>query len=413
MRILHVAAPGPVGGLESVLVGLVLGLHRHGVDVHAAVVVSSEPDCHPVVRSLAESGVPVHPVVVPNRGYLRERREIGRLIRTLRPNVVHTHGHRSDVVDAGIARRLGVSTVTTLHGSSFMSWQTAIYERVQYRLLRRFQAVIAVSRPLHSFILNAGVPAERIHVIPNAWDGRFRPAERDEARSVLGLPRDGFVVGWVGRLIPVKGCDVFVKAMSRLRDVPVHASIIGNGPKREALETLVEETGLRDRVHFHGPRHNAAKLFRAFDIWVLSSRSEGTPMVLFEAMAAEVPIVATRVGGVEDVVSESEAFLVPPDDPDALASCIREIRSGRLCSQRRVAAARKRLRERFGTDKWVEQHVRLYQGLAFASEASPTRRGRPGLFRGFPPSSYREGKLGPEVHRAWGIGGKCTPPSSL
>ena len=112
-----------------------------------------------------------------------------------------------------------------------------------------------------------------------------------------------------------------------------------------------------------GCREGAANLFRAFDVWVLSSRSEGTPMVLFEAMAAGVPIVATEVGGVGDVVSQSEACLVRPDDPEALAACLQDIRSGRLCTRERVAAARARLLERHGTEQWIEQHVRVYREL--------------------------------------------------
>src|SRR5206468_12641449 len=160
---------------------------------------------------------------------------------------------------------------------------------------------------------------DRIRLVPNAWDGRSHPWSRVEARNALGLPLDAFVVGWVGRLIPVKGCDIFLRAVRMLCDLPVHVSIIGGGPEEERLRALVAEDGVRERVHFHGYREEAAKVFRAFDVWVLSSRSEGTPMVLFEAMAAGVPIVATDVGGVGDVLSDAEAFLVPAKDPITLA----------------------------------------------------------------------------------------------
>jgi glycosyltransferase involved in cell wall biosynthesis len=347
-----------------VVVGLALGLHRRGAGVSVAAVVESTPDRNPVIRALRDGGVAVYPILVPHRGYLRERRAVRRLLEAHRPDIVHTHGYRPDLLDSGIARSMGIPTVTTIHGSSRMSWRTELYEAIQFRLLRRFEAVVAVSRPLVADLRRARVPADRIRLVPNAWDGRSQPLSRIAARNALGLPLDAFVVGWVGRLIPVKGCDVFLHAVSRLRDQSVHASIIGGGPERGRLEALVARHGMADRVHFHGSREGAANLFRAFDVWVLSSRSEGTPMVLFEAMAAGVPIVATEVGGVGDVVSQVEACLVPPEDPEALATCLRDIHSGRLRSQERVAAASARLVEHCGTEQWVERHVELYRELS-------------------------------------------------
>lgn len=365
LNVVHIAAPAPagVGGLESVLLGLTLGLRRRGTNVSVAPVVTSNPDRHPVIRTLRQEGVPVHPIVVPRRGYLQERREVRRLLDMSRPDIVHTHGYRTDLLDSGIARRMGIPTVTTIHGSSRMSWRTAVYEAIQFRLLRRFQAVVAVSRPLVADLRRARVPPDRIRLVPNAWDGRSRPWSRVDARNALGLPADAFVVGWVGRLIPVKGCDVFLRALTRLSDLPIHASIIGGGPEQERLQGLVADEAVGERVHFHGSREGAANLFRAFDVWVLSSRSEGTPMVLFEAMAAGVPIVATDVGGVGDVVSDAEACLVPPEDPGALAACLRDIHAGRLHSSEQVRAARARLVEHFGTEQWIERHVEVYRSL--------------------------------------------------
>jgi len=352
-----------VGGLESVVVGLALGLHSKGVGVTVAAIVESSPDRNPVIRTLRTGGVPVHPILIPHRAYLRERREVRRLLERGHPDIVHTHGYRADLLDAGIARRMGIPTVTTIHGSSRMSWRTELYEAIQFRLLRRFQAVVAVSRPLIRDLRRAGLAPDRIRLVANAWHGLSRPLPRVAARNALGLPLDAFVVGWVGRLIRVKGCDVFLDALGRMRQLSVHASIIGSGSERERLDALAARYGIADRVHFHGCREDAASLFRAFDVWVLSSRSEGTPMVLFEAMAAGVPIVATRVGGVDDAVSEAEACLVPPEDPAALAGCLADIHSGRQSTEERVTAATARLREQHGTEQWIERHLELYRGL--------------------------------------------------
>jgi glycosyltransferase involved in cell wall biosynthesis len=352
-----------VGGLESVVVGLALGLHRTGVGVTVAAIVDASPERNALIRTLQAGGVRVHPIVIPHRAYLQERREVRRLLDASRPDIVHTHGYRADLLDAGIARRMGIPTVTTIHGSSRMNWKTELYEAIQFRLLRRFQAVVAVSRPLVADLKRAGVAPDRIRLVPNAWHGLSRPLPRAAARNALGLPLDAFVVGWVGRLIPVKGCDVFLDAVRRLRDPSVHAAIIGGGPERKRLERLAARYGIADRVHFHGYREDAANLFGAFDVWVLSSRSEGTPIVLFEAMAAGVPILATQVGGVGDAVSDAEACLVPPEDAEALASCVDDIHSGRLKTEERVTAARARLRAHHSTEQWIERHLEVYRGL--------------------------------------------------
>lgn len=363
IKVLHSAVPGAVGGLETVLVGLTRGLRRAGADVSVAAVVHSDPTRHPFVRMLRQEGVAVHPIVASERGYFRERHDIRRLLETRQPDLLHTHGHRADILHAGLARKREIPTVTTVHGSSRMSRRTAFYEWLQFRLFRKFDAVVAVSRPLVEDLRGVGVAPERIQLIPNAWAGSAPLLSRTRARRSLGLPADAFIVGWVGRLIPVKGCDVFLQSLAQLPDLPIVGSIIGDGPERARLEGLASTLGLDDRVHFHGSRDRAAELFSAFDAWALSSRSEGTPMVLFEAMAAGVPIIAARVGGVGDVVSEAEAFLFPPEDPPALADRIRRAYSGGAGVENRVRAAARRLGAEFGTDGWTGRHMELYRSL--------------------------------------------------
>jgi glycosyltransferase involved in cell wall biosynthesis len=197
-------------------------------------------------------------------------------------------------------------------------------------------------------------------VIPNGWSDRIRFADSAEARRSLGLPPTGTVVGWVGRLIPIKGADVFLRAMGQLKPMPVTVSIIGDGPERAALEELVRAEGLSDRVHFHGTVPDAARYISAFDVFVLSSRSEGTPVTLLEAIASKVPVVATDVGGIPDVVGESEAILVRSEDHIGLAKAIRSTIQDPAAAMRRSQAALRRLHANFGMDRWIDAHDRVY-----------------------------------------------------
>src|SRR2546425_12058628 len=122
MVVLQVVAPGEIGGLERVAQALASGLRGLGHDVHVAVMLDA-PGAHPFLAGLDHSGIPTHPLVLPGRAYLRERRAVAGLCRSLRPDVVHTHGYRPDVVDAGVARGLGIPIVTTVHGFTGGGWE--------------------------------------------------------------------------------------------------------------------------------------------------------------------------------------------------------------------------------------------------------------------------------------------------
>lgn len=366
LAILHVAAPGAVGGLESVVQSLAIGQSRAGHRVLVALVVEPDQTLNGLLTSLQAAAVDVRVLRVPARGYVRERRLIRDLCVQFRPDVVHTHGCRSDVIDADVGRSLGVATVTTVHGSSLLGGITRLYELLEFALFRRFDAVVAVSRPLVRSLRRFGVANDRIHVIPNSWNGRVPQPDRRAAREALGLPPDRIVIGWVGRLIPVKGADVFLEALAALTDVPGwSASIIGDGGERVRLERLSHTLGggLGSRVRFHGQVDDAASLFPAFDAFVLSSRSEGTPLVLPEAIAAGVPVVATTVGGVPDLIGPEEGLLVSPEQPAALAVAIRSVLDDPAAAQRRAAAARLRLAREFGPEQWLARYEEVYRDV--------------------------------------------------
>jgi glycosyltransferase involved in cell wall biosynthesis len=231
-------------------------------------------------------------------------------------------------------------------------------------LLRRFDGVIAVSRQLANELRGRAVKAERLHVIPNAWSSRVPNFERDEARRLLDLPLTGVVVGWIGRLIPIKGCDVFLEAVRALKGVPLTISIIGDGSERAALEEFVRRHGLDHKVRFHGVVRDAARYMKAYDVFVLSSRSEGTPVTLLEAMSATVPVVVTKVGGVPDVVTATEAVLVPSEAPRELAIGIVSVLDDPGAAATRAAAAREKLEAEFDVDDWIDAHDRVYSLVA-------------------------------------------------
>lgn len=361
MDIVQVLAPGPFGGLERVVALLAGGLVARGHAVRALLLVEREQKEDPgLVSTLQHARVTVEVLRAPHRAYARERTLVRRALQVSRPDIVHTHGYHADVLFRSVAQRLGLPVVATVHGFTIGGLKNQLFEWLQRRSLRHMNAAVAVSRPLAERLARSGVPAPPLLVIPNAYGAPGSFLEQHEARQQLGLSLDAKVIGWVGRVTPEKGPEVAIEALNLMRSSAAQLSIIGRGRMEPALRARVAQLGLDRQVRWHGAIPDAWRLFPAFDVFCLSSHTEGTPIALFEAMAAGVPVVATTVGGVPDVVTEREAFLVPPAAPDRLAAALERALSG---APDRAGAARERLRQEFGLESWLDRYEALYGSL--------------------------------------------------
>ena len=362
MRISHLLAPGVAGGLESVVGMLAGGLVARGHSVQALATVDHRSRDSAFLEDLRQAGVLVLALPLPGRAYFREAREIRTALRHFQPDIVHTHGYRSDVVGGWVARGLKVPTVTTVHGFTGGGLKNRLYERIQVAAYRRFDAVVAVSRPLRTQLDAAGVPSSRLVLVPNGFEFRD-PLPRDAAREALGLPQDGPVIGWVGRLGREKGADVLVQALPLISDLPFSVSFVGDGAERAAIESLALRLGVSARIRWHGVIPQAGRLIRAFDLFVLSSRTEGTPIALFEAMGAGTPVIATAVGGVPDVMTDQHGWLVPAEQPGLLAAAIREAWASPDLRRLKSDAAARRLTQEYDLTPWLERYEALYRAL--------------------------------------------------
>jgi len=371
LSVLHVLAPAPAGGLERVVRALARGQASRGQTVTVAAVIQPPSPASPAsadanaraLEGLRSPGVTIVPVVVPGRGYGQERRQILAIAEQCAAHVAHTHGYRPDVVDAGPLRAAGLPTVTTVHGFTGGGWRNRLYERLQRRAFRRFDAVVAVSEPMARQLAASGVPVPRLHMIPNAYAAAAPPLARDAARAALGISGATWVVGWVGRLSHEKGLDVMIDAMAVWREPSATLAVIGDGRERTRLEAHARDRGVASAIRWLGLVPEAGTLYRAFDVFALSSRTEGTPIALFEAMDAGVPIVAASVGGVPAVVSPAEALLVPPGHPAALADALRAVQGDPRGAAERAASARRRLAATFTVDPWIDRYDLVYRNL--------------------------------------------------
>jgi glycosyltransferase involved in cell wall biosynthesis len=372
LTILHLLAPAPVGGLETVVSTLAAAQRRAGHTVVVAPTLSGPGDGWNFAASLEHADVELVPLTVPRRGYLRERSLIRGLCRSRGVNIVHTHGYRSDIVGGHAGHESNVPIVTTVHGFTGGGWKNRGYEVLQRFVFRRFDAVVAVSRPQADELRASGVPARRLHIVPNALAAHPAPLTRADARRALNLPVDGMLAGWVGRVSREKGVDVFIDALSSIDDRVIQGAILGEGPER-GTEAARAESIAPGRFLWLGAVPDAARYFAAFDLFVMSSRAEGLPMVLLEAMAAGTPIVTTNVGGIPDLLSPAEGVLVAPEDPKALATAMRATLDDRAAATARARAAQLRQRAEFDVGPWSARYESIYRDL-IAARAPQARR---------------------------------------
>jgi glycosyltransferase involved in cell wall biosynthesis len=370
LHIVHLTAPARFGGLEAVVAALAAGAARRGHTVQVISLLGLDPmDRCAAFEPLTGSGVHQIEIRLAGRSYRTERHRVGKVLAPFPEAIVHSHGYHADLVGFWATRSVPNRIVSTVHGFTGGRAKNQIYEWLDRQALRRFDAVVPVSLPLVDRLALAGVPRDRVHLIPNGYAGRVEPLGRAAARAELGLPADAPVVGWIGRLSREKAPDVFLEASGRA-GASVRASVIGNGVMRSALEAQAAMLGIAERVHWHGELPGAARFLPAFDVLMMTSRTEGTPIVLLEAMAAGIPVIVTAVGGIPDVVTDREAVLVPSEHPDLLAQAIDDLFRSPEAARTRAERAKTRLSEQFGAEPWLDRYERVYTTLTRAGRRS-------------------------------------------
>lgn len=362
-RILQVFVPGAAGGLESVVVMLARGLKEAGGAVAVSAVLEPGTAVPASVVALQDAGLEVFCHAPAHRAYLRERQLHEQTIQRWNAQIVHTHGYRADLLAGSAAARLGRARIATVHGFTGGDWKNRLYERLQLRSFRRYDRIVAVSRPIRERLLAIGIADERIAVVPNAWSSTRPLLTRAAARTALGVAPGARIVGWVGRLSQEKGADILLSALALLGDQTIGVSVLGDGAERTVLQERAQALGVSQRVRWHGVVPDAGIYGAAFDCFVLSSRTEGTPIALLEAMASGVPVVTTAVGGVPDVVTSEEALLVPAEDPGALAGAIAQVFADPGAAAIRASQARARLTRQFAAAPWIARHHDIYREI--------------------------------------------------
>jgi glycosyltransferase involved in cell wall biosynthesis len=303
---------------------------------------------------------------------------LAQVIRRERPAILHTHTAKAGAVGRMAALVAGNArppiVVHTFHGHVLRGYfgplRTFGFRLLERWLARSTTALIAVSPEVRDDLVALGVaPREKFTVVRLGIELEQRVDDvngRDETRRVLGIGPDRFTVGWIGRMTAVKRTGDVLLAFKRLRDRGVDATLclVGDGPERDQVERRAHELGIMRSTLFLGYQEDVAPFYAAFDAMILPSGNEGTPVSAIEALAAGRPVVATRVGGVPDVVRDGEdGFLVDRGAVDELAGALARLAEDPALRKRMGEAGRERVLPRYAVERLVDDVDRLYRAL--------------------------------------------------
>jgi glycosyltransferase involved in cell wall biosynthesis len=348
------------GGQNQVLV-TVLGLRALG---HRTALVA-----HPSgeLRRRAEEGLDFFPLAPRTEMDLGAAWRLSRILKQLRPDVVHAHDPHG-VAMAAIA--LSMSTLPTqprLIASRRVDFhlRSSALSRWKYRQVDCF---ICASEAIRTMLVGDGIEQQRTVIVHEGIDlARVKAAPPAELHKELWLPHEAPIVGNVAALVPHKGQKYLIDAAARLlRDAPdTRVIIAGEGELHEALAHQIKQHHLEKHVILAGFRLDVLSVHKAFDVFVMSSVTEGLGTSLLDAMACARPVVATRVGGIPEVVVDGETgFLVPPRDPEALAAAIVRLVRDRGLREKMGAAGLARVQSAFSAEHMVKNTLRVYQRVA-------------------------------------------------
>ncbi len=383
LHVLEVVGNAIVGGMESYVERLVERLPRDRFEISALCPFES-----PFTRKLRAAGCRILIAPVTDDPRWSTLQLAATFVAHYGIQVMHAHLSNAHALACLAGALTGVPALATIHGRALPMLDLEIYRMGQTQL-----SVVCQNAYLHA--LGLGVREEDVHLIPNGVDcATFQPApERGTLQNLLGLAPGTPLVGFVGRLAPEKGPEVFVRmAWLTQRSLPeVHFVLIGDGPQRASVEAGVKSAGLADRVHFAGVQHDLPPLYASLDLYVASSHTEGMPLALLEAMAMGIPAVVSEVGGMTEIVEHGvSGVLVPPREPERLARAVEALMGAPERRTSMGVAARERVQSKFALDASVAAMGDLLSyvavsrprtcdggaGVAAARTAVPTRADR-------------------------------------
>jgi len=371
IKVCHLASGDLWAGAESQILTLLSHLNQDpSLELSAVILNQGE-----LASGLRESGVEVHLIEESGRGFFEILGLIEERLRGKDLDLLHSHRYKENILAAMLKRRgIARHIVQTVHGKSepfkgFNRIRATVSKAInRYCTRNYFDRIITVSIDIkHHFPVQ--VHPDKVVAIHNSINtSLLKPSKSsDEVRDELGIEAGRPVIGTAGRLVPVKGYDILLDAAKTISEhrPDVVFVLAGDGPLRKELESKARSLGLQESCLFAGFRRDIVNLINIFDILVMSSHSEGIPIILLEAMGMGKPVVATAVGGITEVVETGvSGRLVSKGDANALSDACLEVLQDAKLGQRLGQKAKERIEAEFTVENQCRAVAQLYRNVA-------------------------------------------------
>jgi glycosyltransferase involved in cell wall biosynthesis len=374
LSILHVFAPGPFAGAERSVLSAVHALKSFGHAAEFLIIkeLRKPANANSFAALAKELSIPVVVIPTTRRFDMTLSRRLSAFIATGGYDIVHCHGYKT-LIHLTMARNPNSTPplIVTYHGFTSHDLTAMAYEWLEWLAYQRVDCLFAVSENSMEFLSRRGMMRCKTAVVPNMVTPLI-------AKTPIEKPHKGRKVTllFLGRLSREKGLDVLLEALHLRVFSHLKLTVVGEGPERHSLEETMRTYGLENQVYFEGFKQDIKPYLEEADALVMPSRTEGMPMALLEAAVSGIPVIATKVGGIPEIVIHNQnGLLVTPENPaqlaDAIENMVKELERIKLGA----ASAAPGILSKYGPDKWVDRALTVYrETIKTASESRGASR---------------------------------------
>lgn len=365
LRILHLIDSEGIYGAEIVLLNLLPALKKNDINVTLGCLSPIDSEGTELGKKLEKnSSIPVIFINEDKKISLQGLIAIYLAIKKIKANILHVHGYKATILGGLIAIMARIPLMATYHGEAKRTPELSTYVKIETYFLRKARKIISVSSRIKEELISRGISGNKISVIYNGIEDPTygKPEKKHIKNSTDFSPH----LLCIGRLIHIKRYDIVIDAVNVLRnEFPgIGLSIAGTGPMDKKLKNKVTKLGLNSSVRFLGYVNNIKELYQNADIFVLSSETEGSPVVLIEAMAFSLPIVATSVGAIPEMIKHGvEALIIPPGNLPDLIESLRYLISRPETRCALGGAARRTFIAKFSSSVMARAYFHQYEAM--------------------------------------------------
>ena len=373
IRVLHLRATDRICGPGKTILESCERIDKNNFSLSIGLLSNLPPAENAFWQAATERGFPIRVVTGRSRFGFEQVDAIVRLVRDNDIDIIHSHEYKTDLLGLLASRKTGTKIVTTAHGWISNTWRSKLYLWAGKRILRWFDYVIAVSPLIEQEIRARGVRSDRVGLIHNAIVmENYVPADVQPGflRKRFSIPAGTRIVGNIGRISPEKGQGDFVKAALRILGSrnDMCFVLVGDGPDMQSLQQQVSERELDDKIFFTGHVTDVRPVLRDLDIMALTSYTEGFPNVVLESICMGVPVLATDVGGVAEIVTDGETgILVSPGDVEGIATGLLSLADDPHAGEEMVVNGRRRIVDDFSFSQRIAKVEDVYRRVLSAT----------------------------------------------